>query len=210
MLEKFIWALKILLEKPEYKNITYFIRTNSSTFVNMDLLNKYITHLPEKKCFAGSLQDLHNGFKFVKGTCMIFSRDMAEELVKADISKLKYWKYDDIILTYLMKKKHIKPHEIPDFNLISDTVPYESELKEKLAQFPLIRIKNPDRKNDLKIWSLCSKIGNGGGYQYLPELTESQIQKLRKTHKTEIEPQYIRDLKEAVKKIIFPSRRRTR
>ncbi len=36
MFKKFIWILKDLLKAPSYKNVKYFIRSNSSTFMKYD------------------------------------------------------------------------------------------------------------------------------------------------------------------------------
>lgn len=155
MLEKFLWALNVLLEVPEWRACDYIIRTNSSTFINLELLEPLLSLLPRKRCYAGKI----TFNRFVSGTCIIFSRDVVEYLQRIMPGKEKY-DYDDLVIRRYMKKRLIRMRDIDMAYYDTSQELNEEKLIDDLKKYPLIRINNSvDRyKYDCEIWHKISEI----------------------------------------------------
>ena len=160
MIEKFVWFLKTHADTPPWNSCSHFVRANSSTFLNLPLLERAIEALPTTACYAGSI----NGGKFVSGTCIILSRDAAARLV--DYYRWHAWRRsrteDDLVIAKAMRKKHVSMTDIPMRLLVDGSVPSESEAQNILEHYPLIRVRNDvDRMRvDRAIWDAlyrCSR-----------------------------------------------------
>jgi hypothetical protein len=153
MLEKFLWALTQLLEDPIWKDCDYFIRSNASTFLNIEVLNSIIEELPRKRCYAGYL----SFNRFVSGTCIIISRDVARYLVKIKPGKERY-RYDDLAIRQYMGRRLMRMTGIPMKFYTENIIVETNTLEKDLSQYPLLRIKNDGDRliYDYDIWHKIS------------------------------------------------------
>jgi inosine/xanthosine triphosphate pyrophosphatase family protein len=156
MLEKFLWALDLLQNEPGWDSCDFIIRTNSSTFINLEVLNKYIDELPKRRCYAGPV--VIN--RWITGTCIVFSRDLVKYLAKIKVGKEKYG-YDDVVLgRHYMRRRLIKMRNIPSYDFCDNKIHSISSIRDILATFPLVRVKNnADRMlYDIDIWNKIAEI----------------------------------------------------
>lgn len=151
MLEKFVWIASKLLETEEWKHINYFVRSNASTFLNLDLLENYIAALPKRRCYAGLIVNK----RFVSGTCIIFSRDIIQKIASWDISGLLDI-YDDVALSKIADTLRLRMRDIPMAFYDKNTETQFDSIRQALDSFPLIRIKNTKNREyyDTKLWEL--------------------------------------------------------
>lgn len=98
-------------------NCNYLMLTTSSSYVNIEKLKDFISYLPEKGVYVGSLP--YTGAKFVSGSNRIISRDVVEVLYE----KRKTWKVgtiEDLELGRLIKLHlSIIPTTVPIVNIAS-------------------------------------------------------------------------------------------
>lgn len=154
MIEKFIWFLKNYANKAPWDGCSHFVRANSSTFLNLPLLDRVIAGLPPTNCYAGSI----TFGRFISGTCIIVSRDAAQKLV--DYYRWHAWRRsrteDDLVIAKAMRKGSVPMIDVPMRKLTDSIVPSDEEARDIVRAYPLIRVRNePDRMNiDLAIWDV--------------------------------------------------------
>ncbi len=155
MFEKFQWALRLLLAQPEWADCEYIIRTNASTFINLELLENYLCMLPKRRCYAGAVQF----GRFVSGTCIVLSMDLARYLSKVNIEKYKN-SYDDVAISRLMDRRLVRMRDIPMKFFIDNVIHDENDIRDALEHFALIRVKNDaDRMlYDIDVWKKIAEI----------------------------------------------------
>jgi hypothetical protein len=157
MLEKFLWSLNELSKFPEWDDCDFIIRSNSSTFLNIEILEQILMNFPVKRCYAGHV----NFNRFISGTCIIFSKDVVGYLKKIRPGKEKF-SYDDLVIRKYMARRLIKMIPL-DMKFYTENLPVDiNELGEVLEHYPLIRIKNNgDRvKYDYDIWRKIAVLKN--------------------------------------------------
>jgi hypothetical protein len=84
---KTIAGLRHVLEKYDFD---YLLRTNTSTYVNRQLLADFVVNLPEERYYGGFLGESGN-VRYASGTCTLLSRDAVEMIVSDP-----QWEYDII------------------------------------------------------------------------------------------------------------------
>ncbi len=155
MLEKFLWSAKLLLSDRQWDDCDYFVRTNSSTFLNIELIKAEVERLPKRRCYAGPVMFS----RFVSGTCIILSRDLVEYLVSRKIDNEKDC-YDDLAISHLLRWKFVKKRDIRMKFFDDNRIHSIDEVGDALKEYPLIRIKNnADRQlYDFDIWRKIAQI----------------------------------------------------
>lgn len=156
MLEKFLWAIKELESDPAWADCDFIIRTNSSTFINLELLNKILDELPKRRCYAGPV--FIN--RWISGTCIVFSCDVARYLAKIKPGKERYG-YDDVVLgRNYMRRRLIKMRDIPIYDYCDNKIRSIETVGEILETFPLVRIRNNENRMlyDIDIWNKIAQV----------------------------------------------------
>jgi hypothetical protein len=155
MFEKFIHCLRTCIDTPEWDACSYIIRANASTYINLPVLREHLAALPATGCYAGSI--IFNGL--VSGTCIIFSRDAADALVRYS-AKFNVTDNDDVVIARIMRHAGIAMTDLPMKLLVGNNIPADAELAEILARYPLIRIRNDaDRgRTDVALWTALAKL----------------------------------------------------
>ena len=89
----------------------YVIRTNTSTYVNLDLVNKFIKseidRHQQRLIYNGEIADL-NGRIQLRGNSFILSREMVDKIIEFNIddcpSDLENL-HDDVVISYIVEKE---------------------------------------------------------------------------------------------------------
>jgi hypothetical protein len=135
------------------KNYTYdfLVRTNISSFWNIDNLFKISNQLPSVGCLAGVYMFNH----FISGTGIILSRDVCEYLLTFPIGYFS----DDVLISDNLKRKY-------SIYRLDDSVMYFSicdkiNIPDNIDNILYFRIKNNNRVLDIEIFKiLLRKIYN--------------------------------------------------
>jgi len=155
MLEKFQWALGAVLDEPGWADCEYIVRTNASTFINLELLDGALSRLPRRRCYAGSVVF----GRLVSGTCIVISKDVARYLARAGISRYKE-SYDDVAISRLMDRRLIRMRDIPMCFFIDNAIHDMDTIRDALSRFALIRVKNDENRMlyDIDVWNKIASI----------------------------------------------------
>jgi hypothetical protein len=150
LLERFLFALRELENDQEWRSCDYVVRANASTFVNLEILERYLRALPRKKCYAGFIS-FH---RYVMGTCIVFSRDVADRLAQLEPGPERF-RSDDVLLRDYMLSWGVPMRPIPMYFFLDDRIPSEEEIAKALSEYPLLRIKSRGDRElyDMDIWN---------------------------------------------------------
>jgi hypothetical protein len=153
MFDKFIATIKSDARWCEYD---FTLRVNSSTFLNIPVLEKYIRDLPREKCYAGACTVPITPKDFISGTCMVLSKDVVKQLTQINNSHENYHREDDLIIFDYMKQLNVQPTNIPMYWYDKDIIPTKEEVQQVLREYPLIRLRNNSNREqiDTTIWRM--------------------------------------------------------
>lgn len=164
MVLKFIKAIKTI----DLTGIDYVARINISTFVDFKKLNSVVYHLPRDYILSGKIFKepviphfefyKTETFSFVLGTFMLFSIDVIEFLQKFnEDNPMLYLNYDDTVLSHLVKH-YVSTFKNQDMLYVEKFPNLEDPaFIESCNKHFLIRIKNPNRNDDLIVWRYLLK-----------------------------------------------------
>jgi hypothetical protein len=159
MLEKFVWFIDNYLDREPWAQCTHIVRGNTSTYLNLPLLEREIARLPQQKCYAGNV----DWGLFISGRCIIFSRDVAKQFARW--YRLRWWLKstiaDDLVIGKAMRRSGIGMINMPTAFLDRGFVPPDGAIAEILRRAPLVRVRNDkDREGiDLPIWRALERVG---------------------------------------------------
>lgn len=148
ILQKTIQAFQYI---NKHYNYDYIVRTNLSTFWNINHLLQQIKKLPKEKCLAGQ-----KCRSFISGTGIILSHDLVNILIN-DKNKLNYNNADDVEIShYLHNNYNIKYINEPRFDEYKKSVPKNKKSVPK--DFTSFRVKtkknrNLDSHKMFKLWN---------------------------------------------------------
>lgn len=138
----------------ETYDFDYVYRTNTSSYLNTELLAKRLDSLPQKGVYSGYPGRFHS-IEFASGTSILLSRDVVEYFVEA-----KAWQHeltDDVAMGALATRLGLKlrPSERVDVTTPAevDTIPIDD-----LRNVELFRCKSlTDRSQDASIMRRLSQ-----------------------------------------------------
>ena len=137
ILQKTIQAFQYI---NKHYNYDYIIRTNLSTFWNINHLLQQIQKLPKEKCLAGQ-----KCRSFISGTGIILSHDLVNVLIN-DKNKLNYKNADDVEIShYLHNNYNIKYINEPRFDEYKKSIPKNKKSVPK--DFTSFRVKTKKNRN---------------------------------------------------------------
>jgi hypothetical protein len=158
---KTIKALKYINDNYDYN---YLIRTNSSSFFNIEKMLKYLSNFPKEKFAIGFTLNIPIHGNFLHGTSIIITKDISYYLYK--YYNKNYLKIaDDVFISLILKSQNITLNVLDESQiqfLIDDNY---DESKPKFLEHDNIlyyRIKNnKDRNIDIMYFKfLLNKIYN--------------------------------------------------
>lgn len=139
----------------------YYIRTNLSTFILFNNLNKYLNKIPKHKyIYTGSINK-SDKYKYISGTNIIINNNTANILLKYGFNK-KYYnsKLDDDIIIGSVIKDYLGDI-INSYNIKWREDITDNKLNYNSDNIPFIRYKNINLENKKKISrELCKKVYN--------------------------------------------------
>ena len=148
-----ICALEKILEKEEFD---YVIRTNLSSYWNIDNTFKLLNTLPKNGVYAGPVQEMDK-LKWVEGDAIIMSLDVVQALLR-NRNLLNGEVIDDLAIASALSRLGFSPIDIPRFrvtlhlkrlafaidnDLAKSKATYLRKFPEKLLVSANIRCKNP-------------------------------------------------------------------
>lgn len=150
--------IEMLQSNSSLLDYDYIVRVNSSTFLNIPILENILKELPSENCYAGYFGGIINNNRlpvtpndFISGTCIVFSKDVLKKLINIPIQNFN--KEDDLVYFDFMRQFNIPRTFIPMYWYDNNILPALEELKTVLQKFPLVRIKNKNRETiDIPIW----------------------------------------------------------
>jgi len=122
----------------------YLVRTNISSFWNIDHLFKYSNQLPRVGCLSGIYMFNH----FISGTGIILSRDVSEYLLTFPIG----YTSDDVLISDNLKRKYavFRLDDSLMYFCINDKI----NIPDNIDNILYFRIKNNNRDLDIEIFKL--------------------------------------------------------
>jgi hypothetical protein len=157
MIQKMIRALEHI---NTHYNYTYLIRTNLSTFWDLDSTLPFTQKLPTENLLQGMFRHIKPTESFISGTALFLSKDMTDHMIRDQelIIKKKLGE-DHAITDYFKLDKNIQPKRIlPHYGLIMEHYnTYNSReidqaiIQAKKLNYIHYRIKNKDRTIDIPI-----------------------------------------------------------
>lgn len=98
---------KRVLELIKNIDFDFLFRTNSSSYINKELLIEKAKKLPKEKCYCGN-ENTINGISYASGCGYFISKDVASILAeKITEDKCKY-EYDDVVIGEILSKNGIQ------------------------------------------------------------------------------------------------------
>lgn len=156
MLNKFLFEI----QKPEYQKYDYVIRTNSSTFINVDLLKEFLlSKVIKGKMYAG-LHFPTGTFpgisSFISGTMIIIPKSIIKILRSISVPHNISCLCDDVALGIIIERLcNGKPYHIPIFSCSYSNL-IASNLSQVTQTNLMLRIKSEhlqrNNETDLAIW----------------------------------------------------------
>ena len=163
-----IKTLRALTAIDKYFSYDYFIRTNISTFWNLNLIDTLLDKCPKDKCYAGghdlSPYYINNGeyitTPIYSGVCIIITPDIVT-LILDNISNINYKLPDDISIGEFMVNTDCTTVTISDkvyyedSNMLDDEV-INSSIDDNINMGVYYRVKNKNNREytDLMIYTL--------------------------------------------------------
>ena len=95
----------------------YLVTTITSTYLNLQLLDDYLTSKP-KVSFVGGRIEKSGSMLYPQGSFRVYSRDVVEYIVN-NSKKYKHWKIEDIAMGKLVNKGYCCFENIPHLTLDS-------------------------------------------------------------------------------------------
>ncbi len=125
-----------LLKNRDYD---YIFRTNSSSYVDKQMLKDYLQDKPRTNFYSGVIGN-HHGIVFASGSGFIISKNVVDLV----LLKQEYWEHrfiDDVALGLLLRNLRISPVPAPRFDIqtVNNNTP---------MNYYHYRIKTPNRLND--------------------------------------------------------------
>jgi hypothetical protein len=124
----------------------YLFRTNTSTYVNRQLLANFVEELPVRRYYGGFIGE-SNGIRYASGTCTLLSRD-AVEVIVAD----PQWEYnviDDVAIGRSMRRAGIEIQPLRRVDLTTSALVDHLDTRALRSTF-VVRCKgNESREHDV-------------------------------------------------------------
>lgn len=112
---KTVAGFRHILESSEFD---YVLRTNSSTYVNLKMLNAFVQDLPETAFYGGTPWTVGN-ISYATGTSMLLSRDLVERIVSDED-----WEFDlvdDLAVGMSMRRAGVVLNAFPRVDVCTPT-----------------------------------------------------------------------------------------
>lgn len=122
----------------------YVFRTNTSSYVNLSMLEEFVQSLPSDGFYGGFIGE-RDGLRFASGTCTLMSRDLVQHVVNDP--KWEYGVIDDVALGRCMSRAGVtvQPLARVDVTSRAEAAALGAEV---LQSAFVVRCKNPGARED--------------------------------------------------------------
>jgi hypothetical protein len=147
-----------LIDKNFFVDYDYVIRCNSSTFVNIELIKKFINSNNSKELYMGSYEP---DWDFISGTCCVFSQDVLQKLnILKHHTNLQNFIEDDVVIGKTLTSVGVKKTHLDMYKFDSCKEQPAIEIIKESLKYPLIRVRNDFNREhiDTFIWDKISEI----------------------------------------------------
>jgi hypothetical protein len=160
ILDKTVKAMEYVVDN----DFDYLVRSNISTIVDFELLDKELSKKPieyggglintlqniDKS--GGIVDETYFGLKYVSGTAIVFSKKTLKQMIE-NKDKLNYKLIDDVAIGLLMRDELQKPaQQVGSFLFVSD----KDQIGEK--RYVFYRHRSSDRETDVKNMQMIVEI----------------------------------------------------
>jgi hypothetical protein len=175
ILKKTVEAMKYIL-KTHDGEFDFLVRTNISTFINIELLTNFLSQVPPLKYYGGGHVLKCNwgkdgrmyGVYYSQGTGIIFSKDIVEDMCKYD-DRFEYDIIDDVSIGRYIRRYHPDIFKNTDKYMKYNALHVGCNCCQKPSEYEIekkcIFYRNRswgDRPSDIvKIGNLCQKFSIG-------------------------------------------------
>lgn len=128
----------------------YIFHTNSSSYIDKELLYRWLIDKPRENFYSGVVGD-YNNQKFASGCGFTLSKDVVK-LILNNQEKWEHGDKDDATLGIMLSKLGQKVHPAPRFDLIHDNI---SDIPDNFFHY---RCKTSDRNFDIENMEKIFKI----------------------------------------------------
>jgi hypothetical protein len=156
ILDKTIKAIQFINTIDQYD---FLIRSNTSTVIDINNLNKFVLMLPQTNIFCGGMflkfHLMGINFNFYQGTGIIFSKDVID-FICSNTDKLNYSIIDDLAFGLFVNQYCSDKVVTKEYNatLTSNGIPTEHNNKHRIIFY---RNKSDNRIDDIKRMELIIK-----------------------------------------------------
>lgn len=140
--KKTILLLEYILQNYEFN---YIFKTNTSSYIDLNLLNEYIIDKPKENLYSGIVGN-HNGIEFVSGCGVLLSKDMVELFVN-NKDKVRHDIIEDVSMGLFFKENNIKIIPGPRFDVNFSN---ENSIPNNHFHYRCKDYERGDRLNDIR------------------------------------------------------------
>jgi hypothetical protein len=158
ILYKTVISIKYILDK--YKSISYILRTNLSSFLNIPKYLDSIESFEKNNIYSGLVAHHHN-ICFVSGVCITLSRDVCEYLFlnynNNNYNEKKYVDtfYEDVEIGKILYQKYNPTNNNNRLDLCNDSIQVAiNKIKNQNENIYVYRCKCNDRNQDIILLEL--------------------------------------------------------
>lgn len=162
MIDKTLRAMEYVEQHYSYD---FLVRTNISTFWDLNLLLKRLERQPKAECLTGTVRNIHSPTfaggrwkspDYIAGVNIVVSRDLVKDMIRNQHQISKELPEDLAISQYLVERRKIKLrpsipgaiHFMTDFTAPSETKVLNEIERARQMGHDHFRIKNPNRELD--------------------------------------------------------------
>jgi len=135
----------------------FVIRCNSSTFVNIDTIRNELT-TKKDNLYMGVYGQ---GWNFISGTCIVFSKDVIKKLAD-NYQTVNYYREDDVVIGDILSRLNVPMTYIPQHNFHdAKTAPSIDAVRDKITSHT-IRVRNDFNREliDVSVWNMIAQLLN--------------------------------------------------
>lgn len=134
-------------------DFNYIFKTNTSSYIDLQLLNKYASTKPKEKLYNGIIGN-HDGIRFVSGCGVLMSKDVAKLFVenKQDVN---HDIIEDVAMGLFFQKYNITPTQGIRHDVVFSN---EKSIPSKYFHYRCKDYERNDRSNDIRRMNLIHNI----------------------------------------------------
>lgn len=140
--KKTISLMEYIVQNYEFN---YIFKTNTSSYIDLNLLNEYVGNKPKENLYSGVIGD-YNGIQFVSGCGVLLSKDLVKFYID-NKSKVRHDIIEDVAMGLFFTQNNIKPIPGPRFDVNFSN---ENNIPNNCFHYRCKDYERGDRLNDIR------------------------------------------------------------